>query len=263
MKIRFQGSYLFSALIIIIALWVFSRPLASIGLYVYNYTGAYMGGVYKKLVKTQEEASGLLIAQEKLQKVEEQNRILLLENTKLKSQANKNKDLKRQLKFKNKFSYNAVPAQIIGRSPDSWHKQIIINKGSVDGLKVGKAVLTEKSIVGKIARVNLENSIVQLIFDKNFQVGAKLKRTKLYGVLNGNYPGPATLDFITVGSDIKIGDKLVSSGINLDKKNPLYPENYPIGKVVEILRNPDALDLIVKVEINEDLRDLREVLVLK
>lgn len=263
MRIKLQGSYLVSALILIILVWVFSRPLSGLGLYVYNFTGSYLSTVYKKLLNTQQEAGDLLVAQEKLITIKAENKKLKLENSKLRSKVNKVDDLKKQLKTRRKLSFDTVPAQIIGRSPDTWHKQIIVNKGAQDGIKVGKAVITEKGIVGQITKVNFQNSIAQLIFDKNYKVGAKVSRSKIFGVLSGGYPGAADLEFIPVGSNIKVGDRILSSGVSLSKKDPTYPENYPIGRVVEILRNPDALDLIVKVKLNEELKDIREVFILK
>ncbi len=262
MQVKVKGSHLISTLIIITLIWVFSRPLGSIGLHAYEISGKYLSTVYKNLLSTQEDATDLLATQRKLKSFKDENRLLKLENSKLKSKAFESENLERQLKYKSLISFDTIPALIIGRSPDTWHKQIIINKGSVNGVRESKAVLTEKGIVGQVTRTTSNNSVAQLIFDKNFRLGAKLLRSDLFGVLVGSYPDPARLDFITVGSDVKVGDKVVSSGISINKKDPIYPKNYPIGEVVEIERSPDALDLIVKVKLYEDLRSLKEVFVL-
>lgn len=263
MKIKLNSSLIVSVVLFIFLLWVFNRPISSFGLFVYDLSGKLMSQVRTSLVDTQEEASDILIAQKKLKLLKRDNIKLRLENKKISSQIKKVDDLKKQLKYKKKFSFKTVAAKIIGRSPEAWHKQIILDKGSSDGVQVGRAVLSEKAVLGQVVKTSSNSSIVQLVFDRSFKMGAKAPRSRLYGVLSGGYPGPAFLDFIPVGSDIKVGDKVVSSGINLDKKDMTYPENYPIGEVVDVLINPDALDLIVKVRLFEDLTQLREVFVLK
>lgn len=243
-------------------IWIFGRPLSTLGLLAYNISGAYLNSLFVNIKQTKKEASDLLLAQARVKQLEIENKKLILANTKLKSKAQKIKTLETQLEFKNYFSYDTIPATIIGRSPDNWHKQVIINKGSKHGVKIGKGVLTPKGIVGQVAKVGRYSSVVQLAFNPNFKMGVKIKELNQYGILIGDYPDSGHLEFITVDSQVAVGDQIVTSGICLDPTNCPYPENFPVGEVVEVGKNPDVVDLMVEIKLYEDLNDVREVFVL-
>lgn len=259
----FIRSYIIPALAVFAFIWVFSRPLSSLGLYVYNFTGAHLSSLFTNIEQTKEDASDLLVAQEKAQSLEEQNGKLLLENTKLKSQLVDMPKLRAQLDYQKEFKYSSIPAQVIGRSPDTWHKQIIINKGSNAGVKIGKGVITEKGIIGQVLKVTPFSSIVQLVYNSNFKMGVKVEPLNVYGVLVGSYPGLAKIEFIPVDTQIKLGDKVYSSGVCLDDNNCAYPANFPVGVVEKVTRDPDVVDLLVSVKFAEDLTSIREVFVLE
>ena len=264
MGTRLLKSLIVPVFAVICVVWVFARPLASLGLFFYHISGAYLSSIFQNIQQTQKEASDLLVAQEKLKEMEEEVKRLSLENIKFKARAGKLEILEEKLSFQNSASMmDLIPARVVGRSPDYWHKQIIIAKGKKDGIKVGRGVLTEKGIVGQICKVGHNNSVVQLIFDRDWRMGVKIPRLNQYGVLSGNYPGPAYLEFIPVDSEVKAGDEILTSGICLDVDNCPYPENFPVGTVVQVEKDPNVVDLSVRVKFHEDLTGLREVFVLK
>jgi rod shape-determining protein MreC len=243
-------------------IWVFNRPLTAVSLFGYRITGAFIHNSYDSIKHAQKEAADLLSAQRKANKLEFTNKLLTIENTELKSQIDKTPYYEQALNFKNSFNYKTVFARILGRSPDAWHKQIIIDKGSKDGITVGRGVITEKGIVGQVMKVGYGSSIVQLVFNPEWRMGVKLARLNQYGVLNGNYPDLAFLQFITVDSEVAVGDEIVTSGICIDTDNCPYPENFPVGRVVEVKHDPNVVDLVVKVKFYEDLSRIREVFVI-
>lgn len=255
--------FLVPSIAIIILIWVFSRPLSFLGLFLYDISGKYLNGAYKNIKQTQKEASDLLQAQERVKELEIINRNLRLENLKLFARTEKIETLNEKLNFKNSLNYETIPAQVTGRSPDHWHKQVILDKGSDDGIVLGKGVLTEKGIIGQVVKTWKTASLVQLIFNRDWKMGAKIERINKYGVLTGNYPGPGYLEYITVDTDVELGDEVKSSGICLSPKNCPYPENFPVGIVTEVKRDPNVVDLLVKVKFYEDLTDIKEVFVLK
>ncbi len=243
-------------------IWVFNRPLSAVSLFGYRITGAFIHSSYESIKQAQHEAADLLSAQRKANKLEFANKLLTIENTELKSQIDKIPYYENALNFKNTFNYKTIFARILGRSPDAWHKQIIIDKGSKDGVVVGRGVITEKGIVGQVTKVSYGSAIVQLVFNPEWRMGVKIARLNQYGVLNGNYPGLAFLQFITVDSEVAVGDEIVTSGICIDVDNCPYPENFPVGKVVDVRHDPNVVDLVVKVKFYEDLGNIREIFVL-
>jgi rod shape-determining protein MreC len=255
--------YLVPSIAVLILVWVFSRPLSFLGLFLYDFSGKYLNSLYKNIIQTQKEASDLLQSQERIKELELINRNLRVENTKLSALTQELETLNQKLDFKNSFIYETISAQVTGRSPDHWHKQLIIDKGSDNGILVGKGVFTEKGIIGQVVKTWKTASLVQLIFNRDWKMGAKIQRINKYGVISGNYPGPGYLEFITVDTEVELGDEIVSSGICLSPTNCPYPENFPVGIVTEVRRDPQIVDLIVKVKFYEDLSDIKEVFVLK
>lgn len=243
-------------------LWIFARPLTAVSLFIYKISGAFLHTSYQNVQASREQAVDLIAARERAAQLELENKTLQVINTAVEAAALKTRDYQAALDFKTDFSYKTIFAQVIGRSPDSWHKQIILNKGSDDGVILGRGVLTERGIIGQVTKLALHSAIVQLIFNPDWRMGVKLARLGQYGVLNGNYPGPASLQFITVDSQVQVGDEVVTSGVCIDTDNCPYPENFPVGKVVEVRRDPNQVDLVVKVEFYEDLSGIREVFVL-
>lgn len=71
-------------------------------------------------------------------------------------------------------SYPTATAQVQGDSPSNFQYTVEIDKGSVDGIAVGMPVVNGGGLVGKITRVTPNSSIVLLIVDPDFSIGAKV-----------------------------------------------------------------------------------------
>ncbi len=71
-------------------------------------------------------------------------------------------------------SYPTATAQVQGESPSNFQYTVEIDKGSVDGIAVGMPVVNGGGLVGKITRVTPNSSIVLLIVDPDFSIGAKV-----------------------------------------------------------------------------------------
>ena len=248
---------------LLISCWVFSIPISAIALFVYSNTAAYFNNTVRSLKRTKEEAETLLHTEEHATKLESQNRKLLINKTILEAQVKKTDQLEEALKLKSDFKYRTITSGVIGRSPDAWHDQFIINKGSNDGIQVGRGVINEDGVVGQIKKTGPSSSIVQLISNPDWRMGVKVARLNQYCILNGNYPERARLQFITIDSDIQAGDEIVSSGVCTDNDICPYPENFPVGRVVMVGKDPNEIDLLVEVEYYADLNKTKYVFVLE
>jgi rod shape-determining protein MreC len=71
-------------------------------------------------------------------------------------------------------SYPTATAQVQGGRPSNFQYTVEIDKGSVDGIAVGMPVVNGGGLVGKITRVTPNSSIVLLIVDPDFSIGAKV-----------------------------------------------------------------------------------------
>ncbi len=68
----------------------------------------------------------------------------------------------------------SVTVQVQGDSPGNFQNTIEINKGSIDHIAVGMPVINGGGLVGRITEVFPHSSVVLLVVDPRFSVGAKV-----------------------------------------------------------------------------------------
>jgi rod shape-determining protein MreC len=166
------------------------------------------------------------------------------------------------LKMRDEYFPKSVAARIIVRSPSSWQKQVIIDKGSVEGVKTGMVVVTHKGILGRIRRVEQNYSIVELMSGAQVRFGSMIHRSKVLGVLFGDKQGYAQLKFVPIGSDVQKGDLVQTTDISPIGVERLFPMSYPVGTVMEVSNDGNNSELMIRVKLFEDSSQATDVLVL-
>ncbi|MEE4262552.1 MAG: rod shape-determining protein MreC [Desulfobacteraceae bacterium] len=168
-----------------------------------------------------------------------------------------NTRLRNLLGFQKTISEMVVAAEVIGKDPSAWFKTVIIDKGSADGLTRGLPVVMPQGIAGQVIEVSNHYSKVMLIIDRNSAVDALVQRSRARGVIKGESTDRCRLDFALRKNDIRVGDTVVSSGLD-----GVYPKGLRIGIVAEVIEH-DA-DIFHEVIITPfvDFEKLEEVLVI-
>ncbi len=128
------------------------------------------------------------------------------------------------------FSYKN--AKVISNNLSSFKNRIIINKGSVDGIKSEMGVTNSNGIVGIIEYTSPKFSSIMSILNIEMKINAKVKRTEHFGTLewDGFDTRHLMLNDISETANIKIGDSIVTGGMSL-----IFPEGINIGIVSEII----------------------------
>ena len=83
-----------------------------------------------------------------------------------------NKELRKLLYFSQDIKYNYVSAQIISRSNNSLHQQIIVNAGSNSGIRKGQMVLANNNFIGRVVEVSKNTASILLITDYDSRIPA-------------------------------------------------------------------------------------------
>ena len=109
-----------------------------------------------------------------------------------------NRQLRALFGLESLASFDRVTGEIIGQSPSNFDQRVEIDRGSLDGIRVGMPVINSAGVVGKITNVNLETSIVMLITDPQYHVPVKVVAEVL--------PTPETTVPDTVPSGLAVGD---------------------------------------------------------
>lgn len=170
--------------------------------------------------------------------------------------AEENKRLKRLLAYQAPAPFKRVTAQVIARSPDTWHRQIMVSVGSQQGVREGSPVSTEAGLVGRVIKVTPGTSVVRLISDPLSAVSVIDSRSRDVGIINGRYEAQASLEYLRQHADIRPGDLLVTSGMGR------FPKGLPVGLVQDVERRPDRMNPEILVGLLADLNRLEEVFVL-
>jgi rod shape-determining protein MreC len=124
-------------------------------------------------------------------------------------------------------------AEVIGTDADPLRHIIIINRGSMDHLKVGQTVLDDKGIMGQIINVYPHSSRVMLLSDKEHSLSVRLERTGMRAIVSGTGDlGRLKMEYVPTSANIQVGDKVLSSGLGEH-----FPAGYAVGTVAKIRRH--------------------------
>ena len=134
-----------------------------------------------------------------------------------------------------------ISAAVISRKTGSWWRQIIINKGSKDGVEIGSTVLGPGGLLGRVTNISLFTSSVRLLTSPESKVGVWIDRIQINGLLVGLGDDFPSLILYSNDSDIKVGDFVSSS-----PASTLLPPNIPIG-IVQSVNEPSKAKKTAKI----------------
>ncbi len=137
--------------------------------------------------------------------------------------------LRENLSLQKLSNSDSISAAVISRKTGSWWRQIILNKGSKDGVEIGSTVIGPGGLLGIVNSTSLFTSSVKLLTSPASKVGVWIDRTQINGLLVGVADDFPTLILYSKNADIEVGDFVSSS-----PASTLLPPNIPIGIVKSI-----------------------------
>ncbi len=205
--------------------------------------------------------AGLFVSKDDLQQENEdlKARLLILERRALKyaALASENNELRQLLNSAEVLDDRVIVGEVVGVSPDPFSHELVINKGSNDGVREGLAILDAHGLMGQVIQTSKFTSRVLLVSDSSHAVPVEVVRNGLRAILLGT-GDPNTLDLVHVPNtaDIRTGDLLVSSGLG-----GRFPRGYPVAEVSDISQEPGDPFVSIKATPMAELNQSRMVLV--
>ena len=195
-----------------------------------------------------------------------QNQRLKEENLNLKSQMqqiyrleSENKRLYELIDSKPKTENTYLFADIVSTSKILNKHQILINRGSRDGVKLGSSIVNAEGIVGHVIRDQIFASEVLLISDLEHAIPVEIVRTGLRSIAIGTGEfNKLKINTLPTNSDIKKEDIIITSGLG-DR----YPEGFPVGTITEISREVGNPFLEIEILPFANLKTINEVWVIQ
>ena len=93
--------------------------------------------------------------------------------------------LRRILSLQELSNDENISAAVISRKTGSWWRQIILNKGSKDGVEIGNIVTGPGGLLGRVKDTSLFTSSVTLITSPESKLGVWVDRIQINGLLVG------------------------------------------------------------------------------
>jgi rod shape-determining protein MreC len=150
----------------------------------------------------------------------------------------------------------ALIAEILAVDLDPYRQRFDLNRGLVDGVYVGQALIDAQGVVGQVVRVGPLTAEAVLITDADHAVPVSVNRNGLRTIAVGTGDSSRLrLPYLTNNQDVAVGDLLVSSGLG-----GVFPAGYPVGRIAEVRYRPDQAFAEVIAEPASALDRDREVL---
>lgn len=199
-----------------------------------------------------------------LRTVREENKRLQLETTMLKrrldqlqDQALETQRLERMLAMRRASQAEFLTARVVGKDATNWFKTIVLDRGSLEGIRRNQPALAPDGLVGRVVEVTPTSARVQLLTDPVSAVGGLIQRTRVTGIVSGNLGAGARVRYLPLMADVIVGDEVVTSGMG-----GVFPKGILIGRIASVERKSGALFQEASLQSAVDLSRLEEVLIL-
>lgn len=177
----------------------------------------------------------------------EKNRELSHELVRVQAELNQLRDVEaenirliRALDFYKPRNHSMIPCDVVSRNISGWWNTVRIGKGSADGIRENRPVISPDGLVGKTTEVSAHTSEVLLVCDPACRVSAKIKRVDVFGLVRGagntlKGEPKAKIEFVNKDIEIRINDEVVTSGLGA------FPKGVHIGYISKIYRDESGL----------------------
>jgi rod shape-determining protein MreC len=193
----------------------------------------------------------------------EDNRRLVEENRSLHSMLTQSDEVRLEnarlrllLDFKEAQEIETLPARVIAEDASSWFRTVMIDKGREHGVVEGLPVVVAEGVVGRVVRSSPRFARVLLITDASSAIASLLQGNRARGVCRGQGE-QLVFDFVLRQEEVKVGDRVVTSGMG-----GVFPKGLVIGNVKDVDRQEFGLFQAIEVAPSVDFSHLEEVLVL-
>ena len=169
-----------------------------------------------------------------------------------------NNRLEELLDFERESKMTILPARVINMSASPYlSSSLSIDIGLESGVEENDPVITPKGIIGKTTIIGDNDAIVQLINDVNFRLSVRIKPSGSTGILRWLDGDQYLIKEVQKNANVDIGNKVVTSGFS-----DIFPNDLPVGEVVNITDERGRFQKSVVVKINENIGSIINLFVI-
>lgn len=217
----------------------------------HNLTSQWMRSLWTNYVDLIDVKRENLSLKQRLDKLEGKNALLA-------ELRHENSQLRHLLAMKDELPVEGVVARVIGYDPSKWVRAVVIDRGKQSGLLVGMPVVNGKGVVGQLVAVSPRTARVLLISDHASGVDVIIQNeNRSRGVVEGSGGNSCELQYVTREEDVRVGDRLVTSGID-----GVYPKGLLVGTISNFSSSMGSLFHRIEVKPVVEFDSLETVLVI-
>lgn len=193
-------------------------------------------GVLRAPAEVATELTGFFTRHRQLQKERD---MLLAERARMALSVNAERELIREnaelralMRLQARPGQKTVHAALLYRGHDWFAQRITLDQGASAGLRGGLPVVDAHGLVGQVHRVYPTSSEVTLVSSAEQLTPVFVERTGQRGLAAGSGQGRLVLRYMPSQTDIRPGDRLLTSGIDR-----VYPAGIPVARVYRVSRS--------------------------
>jgi rod shape-determining protein MreC len=172
-----------------------------------------------------------------------------------------NERLRGLLDLKEEGKYKALFAQIIGRDPSIWFDSSIVNRGSMNGVKLNMPVVTKDGLVGRVTAVSPLTAQVDLITRDKSGVGGvvgEISGSNALGVVAGSSKSNLVeMRYVSGSTDVQVGQVVYTSG-----QDGIFPPGLKIGEIAEVVSGSATTPHKIFIKPSAGIDSMQEVAIL-
>lgn len=208
-----------------------------------------------------ESVGNLRSAQSENDKLKQKVQELQVEVQKSKELTVENKRLKELLNLKGQTEYKIISAQIIGRDTSAWFDTAIINRGTLDGVKLNMPIVVDGGLVGRVTAVSPLTAQIDLITRDKSGLGAivgELGESNALGVVRGtSKKNELEMNYVPGYIPVTKGDVVYTTG-----QGGIYPAGLKLGEISEVRTGSATVPHQIFIRPSAKIYSMQEVAVL-
>lgn len=228
--------------------------------FAFNYMGEAIESVFNSLTEINQLKTQLAEAQSKLRHYEKQHKNI--EEYKKLVEEELGTYIRMKVFAEDNPPYQLIDSKVVSWGIKSYFNSLIINKGSIHGIKKGMPVIayqdSEKGVVGRVTETSLSFSKIRPLHISGSDIGAMLEKSRYIGIVRGKGNiNELELNYLDKRAEITIGDRVLTLG-----EDSIFPKGMLIGYIEDTFPIETEFYKRAKVKPFVDFSKLHEVFII-
>ena len=145
--------------------------------------------------------------------------------------------LRKLLDLSESVDYELVACEVVGRDPARMNETLIINKGTVKGVRENMPVISyaggKKTLIGKISEATPFASKVMTLNNPQMSIGAMIVKNRVNCLVKGNNDSNSVVNLIYIPKEYT-EEELMDAFVYTSGDSLIFPKGLEIGRITGV-----------------------------